>query len=127
MLRDVNLVCHRLAPVLTRMKSVGVFHHPTPPDGCAGLGDSKFLQDVRGNGPFVIGEFQDDKSRAVLIVNKSLTKSTHFEIVPKKSFTGRKTIIRRVSSISGEVLPMAAESDWLAPGQGILLLLEEEK
>jgi hypothetical protein len=127
MLRDVNLVCHRLAPTLASMQSVGVFHHPALTNGCAGLADSKFLQDVRGNGPFVVGEFQRGDVRAVLIVNKNLTRSTHFKIVPKLAATGFHTTIQKVSAISGKVIPMSAENDWLAPGQGMLLLLNQEK
>jgi hypothetical protein len=125
MMRDVNLVCHRLAPTLVRMKSVGVFHYPEPPKGCLGIADSKFLKEVRGNGPFVIGEFEGkDSSRAILIVNKNLTRSTRFAIVPKDDDSGRKWVLNKVSSATGKVGPMSAENDWLAPGQGVLLLLD---
>jgi hypothetical protein len=123
MLRDVNLVCHHLAPTLVQMQSVGVFHFPALTNGCRSIADSKFLKDVQGNGPFVIGEFQNDTSRAVLIVNKNLTKSTHYKIIPKDESPGHKIAIQKVSAITGAVLPMSAENDWLAPGQGMLLLL----
>lgn len=123
MLRDVNLVCHRLAPTLTKMKSVNVFHHPEPPKGCLGLGDSRFLKDVKGKGPFVVGEFEaEGGKRAVLIVNKNLADSTHFEVNPKD---GPKDLYK-VSSTTAEILPMSAEQDWLAPGEGMLLLLDHE-
>ena len=125
MIRDVNLVCHRLAPTLTKMSNANVFHHPEPPKGCLGLADSLFLMDLKGKGPFVVGEFKDEQGqRAVLVVNKSLTRSTRFELVAKPVEGESAVTLRKVSETTGQVVPMSAEQDWLAPGQGMLLLLQ---
>ncbi len=120
MLRDVNFSIHRLAPMLTKMKSVNVFHHPAVPKGsCRGLESSKFLADVKGRGRFVVGEFEDaDGKPALLVVNRDIAHSADFTIVPKT----HKTIIR-ISSKTGVSRPWGAEDNWLAPGEGILLLL----
>jgi hypothetical protein len=119
LLRDANLQVHRLAPVITKLKSVNVFHHPDVPHGCRGLDSSKFLKDIKGAGPFCVGEFEDEQGRAaILIVNRDLVHSTNFQIVPKA-----KTTIQRVSAFTGITRPFGAEDNWLAPGAGILLLM----
>jgi hypothetical protein len=119
MLRDANLAAQRLAPVYTTLKSVNVFHHPTAPLGCRGLADSRFVADVRGTGPFVVGEFEDPQGRpALVVVNGDLARSTQMTVVPKE-----KCKILRVSALTGKTRPWGAEDEWLAPGQGLLLLL----
>jgi hypothetical protein len=119
MLRDANQIAHRLAPVYTTLKSVNVFHHPTVPLGCRGLAESKFVADVQGTGPFCVGEFEDPQGRpALVVVNCDLAKSTQVNVVPKQ-----KSTILRVSSLTGRTRPWGAEDNWLAPGQGLLLVL----
>jgi hypothetical protein len=120
MLRDVNLQVHRLAPVYTKLRSVNVFHFPDVPRGCRALGESKFVKDLRGEGPFVVGEFEDPQGKPVLlVVNRNLTRSTQLEVILKS-----KATMQRVSSYTGRTRPWGAEDNWLAPGQGILLVLD---
>jgi hypothetical protein len=122
MLREVNLQIHRLAPVMSTLKSVDVFHWPTVPQGCKGLSESRFVSVVRGTGPFAIGEFTDPKGRAVvMIVNCDLQHGTHFNIVPKE-----KSTVLRVSAFSGVTRPFGAEDDWLPPGGGVLLIFDAQ-
>jgi hypothetical protein len=119
-LRDANLQIHRLAPVLSRMKSIAVYHTPTVPKFCHGIETSKFLKAAKG-GQLLIGEFEDTPTtRAVLVVNTSLTSSTSFAITPKE-----KATLEKVSATTGEIIPFSAENNWLAPGQGMLLLLRK--
>ncbi len=121
LLRDANYQLHRLAPIITKLKSVNVFHHPDVPPGCQGIDTSKFLKEVKGTGPFCVGEFEDEQGRpAVLVVNRDLAHSTQFTIVAKT-----KSAVQRVSSLTGQVRPFGAEDNWLAPGAGILLLLHD--
>jgi len=76
---------------------------------------------VKGKGPFVIGEFEDAEGKpAVLVVNRDIAHSSEFTIVPKSAKT-----IERVSSKTGITRKWAAEDNWLAPGEGILLLLRD--
>ena len=121
MLREANLQLHRLAPTYTKLKSVNVFHDPDVPKGCRGIDQSKFIASIKGTGPFCVGEFEDEQGRpAIIIVNRSLTRSTQFSMIPKT-----KTAIQRVSSYTGQVRPMGAEDDWLPPGGGLLMLLHD--
>ncbi len=121
MLRDANFQLQRLAPHVVKLKSVNVFHHPDVPSGCRGIDQSKFVASIKGAGPFCVGEFEDaDGKPAILIVNRNLTRSTQFTVVPKE-----KTAMQRVSSLTGQVRPMGAEDNWLAPGGGLLLRLRE--
>ena len=121
MLRDANLQLHRLAPHVTKLKSVNVFHDPDVPKGCRGIDQSRFVSGIKGTGPFCVGEFEGSGGKpAILIVNRSLTRSTQFTVTPKT-----KTTIQRVSSLTGQVRPMGAEDNWLPPGGGLLLLLHD--
>jgi hypothetical protein len=119
-LRDANLQLHRLAPTLAHAKSVAVYHTPVVPRYCRGIESSKFLSRVKG-GQLLIGEFENgETTRAVLVVNTSLTSSTSYAITPKE-----KSTLEKVSATTGEVIPFSAENNWLAPGQGMLLLLRK--
>jgi hypothetical protein len=121
MLRDVNLQLHRLAPTVVKLTSVNVFHHPQIPVGCRGIESSRFLADVKGTGPFLVGEFEgEDGKPAVIVVNRDLSRSTQFEIAAKE-----KATVMRVSSLTGKTRAWGAEDNWLAPGGGILLMLQK--
>jgi hypothetical protein len=123
MLRDVNLQLHRLAPIYTKLKSVNVFHFPDVPIGCRPITDSRFVKEIKGEGPFVIGEFEDEREvPAILVVNRNLTRSSQLTVIPKQKCT-----INRVSSYTGRVRSWGAEDNWLAPGQELLLVLEPVK
>ena len=120
MLRAANMQIHRLAPVYLKLTSINVFHHPDTPKGCKGIDSSRYLNDLQGKGPFVVGEFEHPDGRPYfLVVNRNLAKSTSFNVVPKTQ--GK---IMKVSSFTGLVGPWSAENNWLAPGQGMLLFLE---
>jgi hypothetical protein len=123
MLRDVNLQLHRLAPVYTKLKSVNVFHYPDVPRGCRSISESKFVKDLRGEGPFVVGEFEDAQRKpALIVVNRNLNHSTQLEVILKSKVT-----IQRVSPYTGRTRAWGAEDNWLAPGQGILLMVGADK
>jgi hypothetical protein len=117
-IRDANLQMHRLAPTLSSMKSINVFHHP-PAEGMSEISSSHFLEGLEGKGPFLIGEFEGkDQRKAVLIVNKGLVASTSF-----RPWIKAGTAFLKISATSGESTPWSAENNWLAPGQGMLLIL----
>lgn len=125
MLRDANMMAHRVAPIYSKWKSVGVFHHPAAavPDGCLGIGESKYFSDVTGSGPFLVGEFEDAEGKpGVVIVNRDLKRSTQ---VGWKLKQGAK--VMRVSTLTGRVRPWGAEDNWIAPGGGLVLILESGK
>jgi len=120
MLRRVNLQIHKLAPVYCKLTSVNVFHVPDVPAECRGATSSRFLDEISG-GSFVVGEFEaPDARRYVMVVNKSLRESAAFHI--RFKWPGQ---IMQVNAYTGVVCPWAGENNWLAPGQGMLLCLQE--
>jgi hypothetical protein len=120
MLRNVNLQLHALAPAMKRLASVGVFHHPEVPRGCRALAESKHVAEVEGSGQYLIGEFENpDGVPHVMVVNKDLRESASFEIRFRQS--GR---IMHTNSYTGRTRAWRGESNWLAPGQGMLLSLD---
>jgi hypothetical protein len=120
MLRAANLQIHRLGPTYLQLRSVNVFHCPEVPVGCHGIETSHYLKAVKGDGPFLVGEFEGPSARPYfLIVNKSLTVSTPFK--PELKEAGK---LMKVSSFTGRTEPWSAENNWLAPGQGMLLFVD---
>ncbi|HOA72798.1 MAG TPA: hypothetical protein PL151_17430 [Phycisphaerae bacterium] len=116
MLRRTNLQIHALAPTLVKLRSVGVFHHPSVPDGCAGLADSKHVANVSG-GDLLMGEFEGpDGEVYVMLVNKDLHRSMYADIQFKQPGE-----CRQVNNYTGKLTSWAGEGRWLAPGQGALL------
>lgn len=120
MMRRVNLQIHRLGMIYVKLKSVNVFHHPNVPEGCRGIDTSNYLAKV-GSGDMLVGEFEDpDGQPFVMVVNKSMTKSTTLEVQFKNSGT-----IKMVNQYTGEIEDWVGENSWLAPGQGMLLFLKK--
>jgi len=121
MLRNVNLQIHKLAPIYCTLKSVNVFHHGDVPEGCSGDDTSVHLVSVDG-GSLLVGEFEGPQGQpAVFVVNKDIHTSTPFAVRFRRA--GRVCV---VSPYRGTLTDLAGEQDWLAPGQGALLLLETQ-
>jgi hypothetical protein len=118
MIRRVNLQLHVLAPTLVKLTSVNVFHHPDVPEGCQGIGGSRFVTELSG-GSLLVGEFEDaDKQPYVMVVNKSLQSSTPVSVKFR-----RPGEVMYVNSYTGQRGNWSGEALWLAPGQGMLLVL----
>jgi hypothetical protein len=118
LLRRVNLQIVKLAPTYTQLKSVNVFHHPEVPAGCRGLDSSRFVAELNG-GDLMAGEFEGPQGRpAVMVVNKDLRRSTSFGVRFKAAGP-----IQMVNSYTGQTHAWESGNAWLAPGQGILLLI----
>lgn len=123
MLRAANMQIHRLGPVYLQLHSVNVFHYPQIPVGCHGIQTSHYLKGLKGDGNYLVGEFEGPAGKPYfLVVNKSLTRSAHYWPILK---TNGK--LMKVSSFTGDVGPWSAENDWLAPGQGMLLFVDAVK
>lgn len=119
LLRRMNLQILKLAPTYTQLRSVNVFHHPRVPTGSRGLDSSRFVAELNG-GNLMAGEFEDPHGRpAVLVVNKDLHSSTSLGVRFKSA--GQ---IQILNSYTGQTHVWESLNAWLAPGQGILLLLE---
>ena len=120
MLRRVNLHIHRLGPTYLKLTSVNVFHHPQGPKGSRGIKTSKHLSKLTG-GNFVVGEFLGPGKRpSVLVVNKDLQRSVAFQVAFRSPGT-----VRLTNAYTGQLTAFGGEHAWLAPGQGMLLTLEQ--
>ncbi len=120
MARRVNLQIHRLAKTYAKLKSVNVFHYPIVPQGSQGIDSSKYLAKV-GSGDMLVGEFESpDGQPYIMVVNKSMTKSTTLEIQFKDPGT-----IQMLNQYTGVVEDWVGEDTWLGPGQGMLLSLKK--
>ncbi len=121
MLRHVNMQIHKLGPTYITLKSVNVFHHPDVPEGCSGIGTSKWLKSIEGAANLLVGEFEGPKGEPyVMVVNKDLRNSTWLSVQFKQE--GK---IMRVSAYTGSTDPWGGEDCWLAAGQGMLLGLKK--
>ena len=117
-IRSLNLQIHQLAPTYLKLKSVNVFHNDKVPTGCKGLDSSKYLADVSG-GDFLVGEFVGPKGEPfVMMVNKSITKSTNGHFVFKDKGT-----VMQTNAFTGVTKPFGGEWCWFGPGQGVLFSL----
>ena len=119
-LQNVNLQVAKLAPTLLALESNDVYHFGTVPGGSHSPTDKNLLESINGT-DFMAGDFTHrDGSRYILIVNKSVIKSTYCQ--PKFRTPPRR--VRMVSPYTGQLTDFSGEQTWLAPGQGVLLKLE---
>lgn len=120
LLRNVNSQVESIGPTLLKLHSDNVYHIGVVPDENVGPTENTLVKDVPG-GDFIVGDFtHEDGSRYVMIVNKSLTKSTPCNPV----FNNPPKEIILLSSWNGKYEKYPTPWYWLAPGQGVLLKLE---
>ena len=115
-LRMVNEQVRVLAPIMSRLRSTGVyFTKPAPFDDAPPL-PGKIVASVESPTAVMVGEFGGDgDEKYVMVVNLSLEKSAKLMV---KLRSGNAEVI---SSVDGSATPQAAEGLWLAAGQGMLL------
>ncbi len=115
----MNLQIQKLAPTLLKLTSDDVYHLGKVPAGCHGPGKSTLLSS--GDGHMMAGDFTHaDGSKWVMVVNCDLSKShpcqPTYRTPPKR--------VQKLSAYTGELSDFGGEDVWLAPGQGVLLKLE---
>jgi hypothetical protein len=130
-LRRINLEIAALAPTILKLRSTGVFHYPDVPDQARPLAASRLVRSIEMTQRFVkppaaarflVGEFEDGQGRPyVMIVNRDLNNSFQFHLHLVKE----SSKLIRISPYSGKEEAFGGEMDWLAPGAGILLRIEE--
>jgi hypothetical protein len=112
-LRRINNQIHALAPTMLKLRSTGVYHWPV--STAAG---TPLLKGIKTSAKLIVGEFADTSGRPyVMLVNKSLKESFSFQVETRKEGAA----IYRVSPASGKEGGFGGESNWLAPGAGMLL------
>ena len=121
-LRNLNRQVQNLAPTLLQLRSDDVYHVGEIPERNHGISERSLITGLDSGLGFIIGEFThvQDRSRWVMIVNKTLDESAFCR--PKFRTTPKS--VRYVSPATGELKPFPAPWYALAPGQGVLLKLD---
>ena len=119
-LQNVNLQVQMLGPTLLQLKSDAVYHFGQAPAGCSNASTNSLITALAGDN-WLVGDFtHKDGSRYAMVVNKDLQKSR--PVAPQ--FRRPPKSLKHVSPYDGVLMPLAGESVWLSPGQGVLLKLE---
>lgn len=121
-LQQVNREVIGLAPIMSRLKSTGVFFTtPAPVDGLQLL-PGRLITSASCPTPLMIGEFQGNEGESyVMVVNLSLETSTKFNLKTSQP----QTVIKIISPIDRSISNFDAKDGyWLAAGQGVLLKLD---
>jgi len=122
-LRNVNRQVQHLAPTLLKLRSDAVYHVGEIPEHNHGINGTSLVAGLRAGEQFVIGEFtHEDGSRWVMIVNKHLQLSAFC----RPDFGVPVSAVKYISTVTGELKPFPDPWYCLAPGQGVLLKLEQE-
>jgi hypothetical protein len=118
-LKRVNRDVKALAPILSRLRSTGVYFTRRPPAGGLPLLPGKLVRSVASRTAVMVGEFAGAAAeRYALVVNLSLERST--KVVVK----ARSKRIERILPPDRSPVPLAKNRPLrLAAGQGVLLKL----
>lgn len=119
-LQHVNLQIEQLSPHLMQLRSDDVYHLGQVPPTSHGPGAASLVTNVKGHN-VLVGEFtHTDRSRWVMIVNKSF----HDSIWCHPSYRRTPTRVQMASPYTGQLIAYEGEQCTLAPGQGVLLRVE---
>lgn len=123
-LRTINHVILNWAPILNQLESTQVYHIPNSmPDLFSDPNEDSILSGVKG-GSVVVGEFRHKSNnyKYLLIVNKDLVSSISVE----PQFRTPPKAVRIVSKWNKNLrYDYAFDHSWLAPGDAMLLEIEE--
>ncbi len=119
-LQAVNQQVALLAPLMSRMKSTGVyFTSPVPASGLPTL-PGKLVEGVSSKVPVMVGEFRDNSGgRYVMVVNLSLEQSADVQIQAANGFDVCKVLF----SPGGFTSCLKTDTVYLAPGEGALMAM----
>jgi hypothetical protein len=122
-LQEINRQVVTLAPVMSRLRSTGVFF--TDPAPVAGLPmlPGAVVESLTGSEPMMIGEFTHATGEFyVMVVNLSLERSAKFTLQTRNA----NERIEIVSAVNGSLSPYDPTAGlWLVAGAGALLRLEK--
>ena len=123
-IRECNFQVRTLAPILMKLKSIGVFYSVIPADAALFTDFKKLpgrlVEDLKcelGRSNFLVGEFKhEDGSDWCMIVNLDVENIAHFRI---------KTVgNRKVQSYNNYLGTPCTLDTWLKPGQGKIYKIE---
>lgn len=132
-LQLINRQVRTLGPMLTRLRSTGVYFTAPAPDKSLPLLPGRVVTAVRATSSLrglasaapprvMVGEFTDgDRADYVMLVNLSLERSANIKFDTAKDYKTRQV----VSAEDGRLSALDAQrGQWLTPGQGVLVRLE---
>jgi len=122
-LQQVNAQIARLAPILSRLDSTGVFFTAPAPANNLPLLPGQLVESVTCATPVMVGEFRHANGDSyVMVVNLSLERSAKFTLTTASPHNS----IKVVSAVDG-AFSTKDEKDghWLVAGQGVLFKLED--
>src|ERR1051325_782471 len=125
-LQEVNRQVSRLAPVLSRLSSTGIYFTAPPPGTGLPTLPGRLVGTVTSSTPMMLGEFKSpDRDDYIMVVNLSLQRSGNFSLASRKP----PDFLQEVSTIDGALRTYAPGQDgfWLTAGQGVLLKLGKSK
>lgn len=129
--RSLNRQVQTLAAVLVRLHSTGVYHWPKAPKGCKALTGEGVIrrpgrQDAGDSRSLLVGEFvHDNGTPYVILVNKNLQKSCPFGDLLRSKFGNTFHRQNQYRKEEEKLALPVGERDWLAPGAGMLLRVED--
>ncbi len=120
-LKEVNRQIVTLAPVMSRLRSTGVFFSDPAPVAGLPLLPGNNVESLTSSEPMMIGEFKNSAGEVyVMIVNLSLERSAKFTVQTKNTNEQIKTI----SAVDGSLSSYDQKAGlWLVAGSGALLKL----
>jgi hypothetical protein len=122
-LQQVNAQIARLAPIMSRLDSTGVFFTAPAPVNSLPLLPGRVVEAVTCATPVMVGEFRHANGDAfIMVVNLSLERSAKFFVKTTEHYTA----IKVVSAVDGSLTTLDEKGGhWLVAGQGVLLKLEK--
>lgn len=122
-LKEVNRQVAMLAPMMSRLKSTGVFFSVPAPVEKLPLLPGNLVESITCATPVMVGEFKHlDGQSYVMVVNLSLEKSANFTLKTR----GVSPSVQIVSAMDRSLSPFDQKNGlWLTAGQGVLLILEK--
>lgn len=120
-LHAVNAQIATLAPIMSRLRSTGVFFSAPPPADALPLLPGKMVEAVTCASPVMVGEFKHNNGDSyAMVVNLSLANSASFTLKLHRPGAA----LQVVSAVDGSLAVFDEKAGlWLVPGQGALLRL----
>jgi hypothetical protein len=124
--KRLNMEIHALAPTLSNLVSIAVYHSEPLPQGTIGISDNFIIKQTSGY-PVVIGYFKDTQNKKyMMLTSRDSEKSGDVKLTLSDRITG----LAEISKASGHDLPLIGPINGiitfqLDPGDGRLFRIEE--
>jgi len=122
-LKMVNEQLKVIGPVMSTLKSTGVFFTSPAPVKTLPTLPGNIVKELSTDVPMMVGEFENEQAQTyVMVVNLSLNTSAKFKLATEPDCSEAKY----VSAVDGSLIPLDEDSSlWLTAGQGVLIQISE--